>query len=412
MKLSKSTLGWMFYDFANSAFTTVIVSVVYSYYFVHVVAQGPKGYGDHLWGLAVGISMTLVAITAPFLGAVADYSSAKKKLLIFFTYITIIFTALLYFVKTGDVLAGMIFFIIANYSFNSANVFYDAFLPEVSTPKTIGKVSGFGWALGYLGGLVSLVVSLKLQADNISLVFPMIALHVMFFSLITFFLLKEVRRPYKRTNYFKVAVRRTWFSLRRITGMKDLLRYLISYFFYNDGIYTVIVFAAPFGVERFGMGVQDIIVYFILAQFTSLLGAGFFGWLTDKLNVKISLTLSLLIWVGVIIWAFFCQSTLEYYFVGLAAGLAIGSSQANSRTMLSLLTPRRRQAEFFGFFTLTGRLSSILGPVLYGWIALKTGNLRYSILSLLVFFVLGWILLQTVSLRRGVAQVDKLNIKE
>ncbi|MGC9362764.1 MAG: MFS transporter, partial [Candidatus Syntrophosphaera sp.] len=209
MKLSKSTLGWMFYDFANSAFTTVIVSVVYSYYFVHVVAKGPEGYGDHLWGLAVGISMTLVAITAPFLGAVADYSSAKKKLLIFFTYITIIFTALLYFVKTGDVLAGMIFFIIANYGFNSANVFYDAFLPEVSTPKTIGKVSGFGWALGYLGGLLSLVVSLKLQASNISLVFPMISLHVMFFSLITFFLLKEIRRPYRKTNYFKVAVRRT-----------------------------------------------------------------------------------------------------------------------------------------------------------------------------------------------------------
>lgn len=412
MKLPKSTVGWMFYDFANSAFTTVIVSVVYNFYFQQNVALGPQGYGERLWGLAVGLSMTLVAITAPILGAVADYSRGKKRMLFFFAWLTVIFTSLLYFVQRGDVLMGMLFFIVANYSFNSANVFYDAFLPELSSAADIGKVSGYGWAFGYLGGLLSLVISLLLVKINVRLVFPMIGLHIFIFSLITLFLLREVRRPSKRTNYLRVAKNRITFSLSHMKNLPNLLKYLLSYFVYNDGIYTVIVFATPFGMKRFGMTVQNMIVYFILAQFTSVIGAAFFGWLTDKLNVKASLSWSLLIWIAVIIWAYFCRSATEYYCVGLLAGLAIGSSQANSRTMLSVLTPKERQAEFFGFFTLTGRLSSIFGPILYGWIALRTGNLRLAILSLLGFFVLGWLVLQSVSLKEGMAQSLILNDKE
>lgn len=412
VKLPKSTIGWMFYDFANSAFTTVIVSVVYNFYFKQSVAVGPQGYGERMWGLAVGLSMTLVALTAPILGAVADFSRSKKKLLFFFAWVTIIFTSLLYFVKQGDILSGMLFFIIANYGFNSANVFYDAFLPELSTPADIGQVSGYGWALGYLGGLLSLLASLALVKINVRYVFPMIGLHIFVWSLVTLFLLKEVHRPSRRTNYLKVAWQRVSFSLRHIARLPHLLRYLLSYFIYNDGIYTVIVFATPFGMERFGMNVQQMIVYFILAQFTSILGAALFGWLTDRFNVKSSLSWSLLIWIAVIIWAYFCRSATEYYFVGLLAGLAIGSSQANSRTMLSVLTPVSRQAEFFGFFTLTGRLSSIFGPILYGWIALRTGNLRLAILSLLAFFLLGWAALQFVSLSRGIAQKQVLDTKE
>lgn len=412
MKFSRNIIGWMFYDFANSAFTTVIVSVVFSAYFINQVAVGAAGYGDKMWGLAVGLSMTLVAITAPILGALADFSKRKKKFLAFFTYLTITFTALLYFVGKGDVFLGMLFFVLANYGFNSANVFYDAFLPEICETKDIGKVSGFGWGLGYAGGLVSLLVSLamlKAWKLDVRLVFPMISLHLALFSLITFTMLREKRGSVSKASYIKVARERISHTLKHITGMPDLLRYLISYFVYNDGIYTVIVFAAAFGVSQFGMTMNDIILYFILAQFTSLIGAAFFGYLTDKFNVRLSLSISLLIWIAVVIWAFFCHSAKEYYFVGLAAGLAIGSSQANSRTMMSLLTPKDKQAEFFGFFTLTGRLSSILGPILYGWIAALSGSPRWAILSLLVFFVTGWALLQTVSLTRGVALVATRN---
>ncbi len=406
MKFNRNIVGWMLYDFANSAFTTIIVSVVYSVYFIKSVVVGNAGYGEMLWGRAIGISMALVAISAPIFGAVADYSRAKKRMLFINCYLTIIFTSLLFFVKPGNVFTGMLFFIIANFGFNSANVFYDAFLPEICKPEDIGKVSGFGWAIGYVGGLVSLLVALFLVKINVRIVFPAVALHLFLFSLFTFFWLKEFRPPSQRSNYYRIAWQRVIYSLKNIAKLPQLLKYIFSYFIYNDGIATVIVFASIYGAERFGMTTPQMITYFILAQFTSILGAAFFGWLTDKLNVKVSLSFSLLIWIGVILWAFFCSSATEYYFVGLVAGLAIGSSQANSRTMLSLLTPRNRQAEFFGFYTLTGRLSSIIGPILYGWIAHETGDIRYAVLSLIFFFVIGWILLQSVHLQEGIGQAN------
>ncbi len=402
MRFTKSVIGWMFYDFANSAFTTIIVTVVYSVYFVNVVVGGEQGYGELLWGRSIGISMTLVALTAPIFGAVADYSRSKKKFLFFNCWLTVIFTFMLYFVKAGNIMTGMLFFIIANYGFNSANVFYDAFLPEITRHEDIGKVSGYGWALGYVGGLISLVASLFLVRTNVRLVFPMIALHFFVFSLITFFWLREVRKPSKRSNYFRVAYQRIAYSLANIRKLPELMKYLISHFIYNDGITTVIVFASIYGQNRFGMSMENMIVYFILAQLTSIAGAAFFGWLSDKINVKFSLSLSLIIWIVVVIWAVFCRSAFEYYFVGLLAGLAIGSSQSNSRTMLSILTPKDKQAEFFGFYTLTGRLSSIIGPVLYGWIAHETGDMRLAILSLIVFFVGGWLILNQINLTKGI----------
>lgn len=407
MRLTRQLFGWMMYDFANSAFTTIIVTVVYSVYFINHVVGGDPGLGEMLWGRAVGLSMTLVAITAPILGAVADYSRSKKKFLFINCYLTVIFTALLYFVDKGNITRGMVFFIVANYAFNSANVFYDAFLPEITSVENIGKVSGYGWALGYVGGLVALLGSLVLINRNVRLIFPLIAVHFFVFSLFTVFWLKEVRLPSKRTNYFRVGFTRIISTLKNIRKHPQLLKFIVSYFIYNDGITTVIVFASIYGITRFGMTTKDMLIYFILAQFTSIIGSALFGWFTDKTSAKHSLSYSLLIWIVVVIWAYFCKTSSEYYFVGLAAGLAIGSSQSNSRTMLSRLTPLDRQAEYFGFYTLTGRLSAIIGPILYGWIAHKTGDIRYSILSLMLFFITGWLVLQSVNFKQGVLEAGQ-----
>lgn len=402
LKLSKSSVGWMFYDFANSAFTTVMVTVVFSVFFVNSIAAGRPEGGEWYWSLAVSISMTLAAIAAPILGAMADYSHSKKKFLFVFTYLTIASTALLFFAGKGDYILGMILFIIANFSFNSALVFYDAFLPEVSTPETIGKISGLGWGLGYLGGLVSLLVALLLVNKRAyRWIWPMNAAHIFLFSLLTFILLKEKKVATPKTNYLKVAVNRIVFSLKHIRKMPDLLSYLFSYFLYNVGIYTVIAFAAIYGGNQFKMSQQSLIIFFIIAQVTSVIGAVAFGWLSDKYNVRLSLSVSILVWIGVVAWAFFCTSAMEYYALGLVAGLAIGSSQANSRTMLSILTPLDRQAEFFGFYTLVGRISAIVGPFVYGNLTRVTGNQRYAIVSLGAFFILGWFILQKVNLERG-----------
>lgn len=412
MKLfNKQSFGWMMYDFANSAFTTIIVTVVYSAYFMSTVVVGDVGLGEMLWGRAVGISMTLVALSAPIMGAIADYSRSKKKFLFINTYLAIIFTALLFFVREGQVMRGMIFFIIANFGFNSANVFYDAFLPEVASPDSMGKVSGYGWAIGYVGGLLSLVLSMIIINNlNVRYVFPMIALHFFIFSIFTFIWVKEIRLPSKRTNYFKTAYRRVYSSIKNMRSYPELIKFIFSYFIYNDGIATVIVFASIYGQKRFGMSTNNMLMYFIYAQFTSILGSAVFGWLTDKKGAKLSLSISIFIWISVVVWAFLCSSASEYYLVGLLAGLAIGSSQANSRTMLSQLTPNEKQAEFFGFYTLTGRLSSIIGPILYGWISYKTGDIRYAILSLLFFFVAGWILLQFVDENKGIKDARTIKI--
>lgn len=402
MKWNRNIIGWMFYDFANSSFTTIIVTVVYSVYFIKQVVGGEPGYGEQLWGRAIAISMTLVALTAPILGAVADYSRSKKKFLFINCYITVIFTGLLYFVGKGDIMMGMIFFIIANFGFNSANVFYDAFLPEITQPEDMGKVSGYGWALGYVGGLIALLISLVLVKIDVKIVFPAIALYFFLFSLITAVWLKEFRRPSKRTNYIKTAVQRIVYSFNNIRKIPELLKFLFSYFIYNDGITTVIVFASVYGITRFGMTTQNMIIYFILAQVSSIIGSAVFGYYTDRIGVKNTLSISLMIWIAVVIWAFFCKSAFEYYFVGLLAGLAIGSSQSNSRTMLAMLTPQDKRAEFFGFYTLTGRLSSIIGPLLYGEIARSTGSQKWSILSLVVFFSLGFVILQSVRVTKGI----------
>lgn len=306
MKLNKNIFGWLMYDFANSSFTTIIVTVVYSVYFVNNVAPDPE-IGTALWGRAISISMLLVAISAPIFGAIADYSRSKKKFLFINTYITIIFTALLYFVEKGNVMTGMLYFILANFGFNSANVFYNAFLPEIATREEMGRVSGLGWGIGYIGGFVSLLIALPLVHNRVRWVFPSVAIFFAIFSVFTFYLLKEFKRDSKRSNYLKVAFRRIAYSFKNIRKLNELKKYIISYFIYNDAIITVIAFGAIFGKEEFNMSAKDLLIYFIVLQFASMIGAFIFGNILDKIGPKKTITMTLFIWVAVVVWAFFVE---------------------------------------------------------------------------------------------------------
>ncbi len=401
MKLSKSIFGWMAYDFANSSFTTIIVTVVYSVYFKNVVV-GNRGDGAFLWGLSLAISMFLVALTAPVFGAVADYSRAKKKFLFYNTYLSVIFTILLAFVGPGAINKGMLFFIIANFGYHSAIVFYDSFLSDIAGKAELGRISGFGWAFGYAGGLVSLVIALWLvNIEKIRWVFPMVGIFYGFFAIITFIMLKEFRRPSKRSNYFRIAYTRISSSFKSITSFKDLGNFLLSFFLYNDAISTAIGFTMIYGQARYGMTTSESIKVFIFAQLTSILGAFTFGIIADKIGHKKTLSICLLIWLTVIVWAFLSPAKKDYYAVILLAGFAIGSTQANSRAMIASLTPKSKNAEFFGFYTVTGRMSSVLGPILFGLVSKWTGDIKYSILTVIPFFLFGLILLQRVNERRG-----------
>ncbi len=401
MKMNKNIFGWIMYDFANSSFTTIIVTVIYSVYFKNVVVnQGELG--TALWGRAVSISMLMVALSAPIFGAVADFSRAKKKFLFYNCYLTVIFTALLYFVKAGDIFTGMLFFIIANFGFNSGNVFYNALLPDIVPREALGKVSGWGWAFGYVGGLVSLLLMLPLVHNKwISLTFPTVAAFFGIFAIPTFIMLKEIRKPSKRTNYFRTAFIRIKESANNIRNFKELIKFIISYLIYNDGIIIVISFAAIYGATRFDMNQKELINYFVIANITSIVGAFIFGYILDWIGAKKTITITLLIWIVVVFWAFKCSSINEFYYVGMLAGIAIGSSQSSSRSMLALLTPKEKMAEFFGFYSVTGKIASIMGPLVYGEISRITGDQRWAILSVIGFFVVGATLLQFVNEKKG-----------
>ncbi len=389
------------YDFANSSFTTIIVTVVYSVYFKEIVV-GKGELGTALWGRAMSISMLMVAVSAPIFGAVADFSRAKKKFLFYNCYLTVIFTGLLYFVKAGNVFRGMLFFIIANFGFNSANVFYNALLPDVAPQNDMGKVSGWGWSLGYIGGLLSLIIILPLVHNQWTrFVFPTVAAFFGIFALPTFLLLREIKKPSQRTNYFKTAFFRIRESFHNIRNFRELLKFMISYLIYNDGIVVVISFAAIYGATRFAMTQKELITYFIIANISSIVGAFIFGYILDRIGAKKTITLSLFIWSLVVLGAFFSTSKNQFYLVGIIAGIAIGSSQSSSRTMLALLTPRQKSAEFFGFYAVTGRLASVVGPLLYGEIARITGQQKWAILAVLFFFVTGAILIQFVNETKG-----------
>ncbi|MCD4828451.1 MAG: MFS transporter [Candidatus Cloacimonetes bacterium] len=399
--MSRDILGWALYDFANSAFVTVIVTVVYSRYYQSEVV-GDAQLGSALWGRAVSLSMLLVGLAAPVLGAIADYTHSKKRAMVFFCYLSVLFTLLLWFVRPGDIWLGFGLFVVANFGFNAGNVFYNAFLPDITTRRQMGRVSGFGWSLGYVGGLLALVMALGLVREDVRLVFPAVGAFFGVFATITFVLLREKKGERSGgVNYLRIGFTRMRDSLRHIRRLRELVRFLLSYLIYNDGITTVIAFAAIYGGKRFGMKLDDLIIYFIIANLSSIVGAFVFGHVLDRIGARRTITITLFIWTVVVLWAFFCRSITEYYFVGVLAGIAIGASQSSSRTMLALLTPSCKMSEFFGFYAFSGKMAAVVGPLIYGEIDRLTVSDRLPLLSVLVFIIVGGLLLQTVNERKG-----------
>lgn len=406
--------AWCMYDFANSSFTTLIVTVAYSVYFVQVVARGYPG--ERLWGWGYSTSMIAIALISPVLGAVADYSGKKRHFLAFFTALCILPTGLLFFVKEGDIWWGVILFAVANIGFNGGITFYNAFLIEISDKTNIGRVSGYGWALGYIGGLVCLGLAYPFLKGGFSeenllsyrLSFVLTALFFLLACLPTFAILKERAVPYfleGRGTYWAIGFKRIKETFYEIRRFKELLRYLFAYLIYTDGINTVIVFAAIFASKVLNFTPQEIIVYFLVTQISAALGAYFFGFITDWIGAKRSVSLTLLVWIAISFGAYIVQTKFQFYILGLGAGIVLGSNQSASRALLGLFTPHGKSAEFFGFFSLTGKFASTLGPLIYGEITARMGQ-RMAVISIGLFFLIGLAALQMVNEREGIEAAE------
>jgi MFS transporter, UMF1 family len=397
--------AWTLFDFANTAYSVIIVTVIYSTYFTTQVAGGQLW----IWGLAVSISMVLAAAIAPPLGAAADYSRNKKRFLFLFTVASIISTALMFFVKPGMVFLGMVLFIIANTGFEGGIVFYDAFLPSITSRRSYGRVSGYGFAMGYLGALAVLFVVNIMLPDAldpeyffyIRLSFVTAAAFFLVFSLPMFFWVPEPAGNTERhPSVIRVGFRQAAHTFRDLFIERkhpSVARFLISFFIYNDAILTIIAFAAIFAKEMLHMSDRETIAFFAIVQTSAVIGSFLFGFVTDKIGPKKTITITLVIWLAITVGAYFVTTVSTFYLVALGAGVAIGSSQSASRSLMALLTPKEREAEFFGFYDgLCGKASAVVGPTVYGIIANVT-NQRIAVLFISLFFLAGLVLLQGVA---------------
>jgi UMF1 family MFS transporter len=371
---------------------------------------GMRPAGDFLWGLGTAVSMVLVGLISPFLGAMADGTARKKRFTGLFTLLCIVPTLLMVTVGRGEVFWGLLLFVLANIGFQGGLVFYNAFLPQISPPGRMGYVSGMGFAIGYVGALVSLALTLPFAArattsgDPTALT-PAFAVSALFFLLFAIPFFRWVRERPPLVHLAEGAWREGWARVRdTLTHLRDYRqtgRFLLAYFLYSDGINTVISYGGIYASVTLGFDLSQVILFFALIQFAAFPGAWFFGLLTDRWGARRTIEATLALWVVMCVGAFLAQGPWSFYLVGLLAGVAMGSSQAASRSLMAELTPVDREAEFYGFYGLSGKFSAVLGPLTFGIISTATGSQRWAVLSVTIFFLTGWALLRRVDVTAG-----------
>lgn len=412
--------AWYMYDFGNSAYAAVILLAVYSAYFKGSVVGGAEG--SRLWGFSLGIAMLVVAVISPILGTIADFTAAKKRILFVFTAVSWVFTALLFFVQKGDVFTGMLFFILAEIGYRGGQVFYNALLPDIAAPEEMGRVSGNGWAIGSVGGIICLLFILPvivLTDSNPLVVRGSFAFTALFFMLSTFplFLRLKVRRQGRAIppgeNYLSLAFKRLKATFGAVRDFREFIKFILAFLIYNDGILMALDFAAIIGAVLYGMTQTQLIIFMIIVQVTSAIGAYAFGIWGERAGFKQALIYSILLMIAAVIWMMFNTTLSGYFLIGALAGFALTGVQSLSRTITGLFAPENKATEFFGFFAVAGRSSSFIGPTIYGIIAFRTAlffegrgmdellaeqaGQRAGIFSIAIFLIIGLVLLLSVN---------------
>jgi UMF1 family MFS transporter len=399
----KQVGAWALFDFANSVYPAVVQTAVFSVFYSSVIVGNENGQGTWWWGRAVSISVLIVALTAPLLGAVADRSGVRKRFMLFFTATCVVGVSLFSFLEPGMAVQGLVFYVVANVGFEGALVFYNAYLPDIAPRDKQGWVSGLGFGVGYAGSIAGLLMALPLVGRSMDLVWFATAGFFALFSIPTFLLL-----PADRGTGVKLGEAARWglTHFRTIMGEvlreRQLRRFLLAFFFYIDFILTVIVMAGPFAEATFGFTQTDAIILFLVVQVSALAGAFALAKPTDVFGPKKVLTGTLVLWAAIALGVYFVESRTVFFVLAVVAGFGLGSAQAASRTFMSSLIPEGKEAEMFGFYAFCGKSSSILGPTLFGYVAAVTGgNERVAVLALLSLLVAGLLLLQRVEDPKG-----------
>jgi len=404
--------AWAMYDFANSGYTTVVITAVFSAYFVAEVA-GNAPWATFAWTAALAVSYALVMLTAPVIGAYADARAAKKRLLLFTTIGCVAFTAGLALAGRGDVAAGVTLIILSNFFFGTGENLIAAFLPELAKGEAMGRISGWGWSLGYLGGLVSLGASLAyvtwaqaqgLPATDFVPVTMLITAAIFALAVLpTFFLLKERAVAQPATGLpVRAAFAQLCETLRTAHRYRDLRRFLLCLVFCQAGIQTVIALAAIYAQQAMGFTTRDTLLLILVVNVTAAAGAFAFGYVQDRLGHVRTIVLTLIGWIITVLLAWSAEGPALFWVAANLVGVCLGSSQSAGRALVGYLSPPGRQAEFFGLWGLAVKFSSILGPLTYGVVTwLSGGDHRLAMLITGVYFVAGIVIVARVDAGRG-----------
>jgi len=406
------------YDFANSGYTTVVLTAIYNAYFVGVIARthgSDNGTATFLWTLAMGVTNLIVLASAPVLGAIADHRAWKKEFLFGTTVGCVGFTTALGFAGSGDVVTAMALVILASIMFGTGENLIAAFLPEIARQKDMGRISGYGWTLGYVGGLLVLGACLayinaaqahgQAATQFVPVTLWITAGAFAVAALPTFLWLRERAAPTPLAageHYLTIGLARVRHTLAEARRFRDLLRFLITLAVYYCGINTVVVLAAVYAQEVMGFDTQQTILLILVVNVTAAAGAFLFGHAQDRFGSVRTLAATLLLWIVALVVAYGTESHAAFWVVANLVGLALGSSQSAGRALVGQFSPPARAAEFFGLWGLASKLAAIVGPVTYGAITwLSGGDHRLALLSTASFFIIGLALLLTVNEARG-----------
>jgi MFS transporter, UMF1 family len=400
--LRRTIVAWALYDFANSAFSAIIQATVFPVYYAEAIVGNAEGRGDFWWGLIGSVAMVVVALTSPLLGGIADHAGVRKPFFVGFTLLSVTATALLATLRPGMVVEGFVLAVLGLVAFEAAFVYYNSYLPRIAPPEALGRVSAAGFAVGYAGSIVAFGAAYPFVAGRLYWAcFITAAAQFAVFALPAFLTLPADQRqavPLRRA--VARGVRETVATLREIVRTPEraqMRRFLAAYLVYEDGVNTVILFAAVFASKTLGFSPPEIIGLFLVVQVTALLGAAAWARPTDTRGPRFVVSVTLVQWALVTLLACVVTVKWQFWVVAVLAGTGLGAVQAASRTFMATLIPPEREAEFFGFYSLVGKTGAVVGPLVFGGVSwLLAGNQRAAIVAVGLFFVVGLALLSRV----------------
>jgi UMF1 family MFS transporter len=408
--------SWCMYDWANSAFATTIMAAMFPPFYRSLATSAglSEANATAAWAYTSSIALLIIAILAPVLGAISDHTGGKKRYIAFFAGLGILGTALFVVLGEATYILGSIFFIMGNVGFAGANIFYESLLPHIAKKGDIDQISTRGYALGYVGGGILLVLNVLWYMNPQLFFMPDVgvALRVAFFSVAVWWALFSiplfrnvpeppvVRTTDKQGGVVRTGFRRLAHTFRQTRRYRDLLLFLIAFWIYNNGIGTIIIMATAYG-DEIGINITDMIIALIITQFVGIPFSFAFGWLARRLGAKRSILLALVVYTIISIAGFFMLTAILFYILAFMVGMVQGGSQALSRSLYGTMVPKSQSAEFFGLYSTSSKVAGVLGPLLFGVVSQLAGESRLSILSLIAFFVVGGLILTQVDVAEG-----------